>query len=299
MVSHRAAIKHRLGRLALGCATFGREIDRAASFAVMDHAVAKGIVHFDTAPAYGSGASECMIGDWLASRQPAAGSLLIATKVKPPFRPAAIAASLAASRRRLGLNELAVVYLHQWSDELDEPGAIEDIAAMLPSQGAHSLGFSNFDRAQFERMLERLRSARLPAAAALQNNHNFAIRAFEPRLLDLAADVGTAVVSYSPLGAGFLTGKHRSGVSSGSRFEIVPGHQKLYFNPTSWDRLAQLEAAANRMNVAPALAALAWVLRESSIDCTLVGGRTPAHLDQAFAALNLASAHDFPLLRDE
>src|SRR3954468_24152831 len=49
--------------LGLGCVTFGREIDRAASFAMLDHAMELGWTHLDTAAAYGNGASERIIGE--------------------------------------------------------------------------------------------------------------------------------------------------------------------------------------------------------------------------------------------
>src|SRR5436853_598638 len=55
--------------LGLGCVTFGREIDRAAAFTMMDHALARGITVFDTAAAYGAGASETIVGEWLRSRE--------------------------------------------------------------------------------------------------------------------------------------------------------------------------------------------------------------------------------------
>ena len=55
----------KVSSIGLGCVTFGREIDEATSFAVMDHAVAAGINLFDTAEAYAAGASETVVGRWL------------------------------------------------------------------------------------------------------------------------------------------------------------------------------------------------------------------------------------------
>ncbi|HBJ88326.1 MAG TPA: hypothetical protein DDZ88_31620, partial [Verrucomicrobiales bacterium] len=94
-----------------------------------------------------------------------------------------------------------------------------------------------------------------------------------------------SIVTYSPLGAGFLTSKHRRGVESGSRFEIIPGHQQVYFHEAASQRLAQLEAVAKRTGHSQAHLALAWALHQPGIDIVLIGGRSPAHLDQAFAAL--------------
>ncbi|MBI4622242.1 MAG: aldo/keto reductase [Verrucomicrobia bacterium] len=74
--------------------TFGREIDQAASFAMMDHARARGITIFDTAAVYAGGASERVVGAWLASRRPDPGALMVATKLLPRQAPGGRAAGL-------------------------------------------------------------------------------------------------------------------------------------------------------------------------------------------------------------
>jgi aryl-alcohol dehydrogenase-like predicted oxidoreductase len=76
-------------------------------------------------------------------------------------------------------------------------------------------------------------------------------------------------------------------VQSGSRFDLVPGHQDVYFHSGSYRRLATLEAVSARTGHSQAHLALAWALHQPGIASVLVGGRTPAHLDQAFAALDL------------
>src|SRR5690606_36807620 len=58
----------RVSSIGLGCVTFGREIDEANSFAVLDHARSRGINLLDTAEAYGGGASETVVGRWLKDR---------------------------------------------------------------------------------------------------------------------------------------------------------------------------------------------------------------------------------------
>ncbi|HYF36805.1 MAG TPA: aldo/keto reductase, partial [Prosthecobacter sp.] len=70
-----------LSRIGLGCVTFGREIDEAAAQALLDHAHARGVTHYDTAAAYSEGRSETIIGRWLASRRPDLQTLTFATKI--------------------------------------------------------------------------------------------------------------------------------------------------------------------------------------------------------------------------
>src|SRR5258708_5026526 len=97
-------------RIGLGCVTFGREIDEASAVRLLDHAVARGVTLFDTAAAYGQGASESIIGRWLASRRPANESLTIATKILPPYKSRSIDAAVAQSMERLGTSVIDLLY---------------------------------------------------------------------------------------------------------------------------------------------------------------------------------------------
>jgi aryl-alcohol dehydrogenase-like predicted oxidoreductase len=255
-----------VSRIGLGCVTLGREIDEAASFALLDHALARGITHFDTAAACGGGASETILGRWLASRKPA--NITIATKILPPYD----RIDLTPSLQRLGVDQIDLLYLHQWHDSALQAGAALE---MLP---VNRFGASNVT-------LDQLRALG-PRFSVIQNNHNLAVSEVTAALLEHCAAQEIAIVTYSPLGAGFLTGKHQNGVQPGSRFEIIPGHQQLYFHENAWRRLARLEAVAGCTGHSPAHLALAWALHQPGISCTLIGGRTPAHIDQAFAALD-------------
>jgi aryl-alcohol dehydrogenase-like predicted oxidoreductase len=264
-----------LPRIGLGCVTFGREIDEAASFAILDHAFARGVTHFDTAAAYGGGASETILGKWLASRKPE--GITIATKILPPYDRIDITPSL----KRLGVEHINLLYLHQWHDTALQAGAA------LEKLPVKRFGASNVTLDQLRALGPRFR--------VIQNNHNLAVRDVTDALRDYCVANDIAIVTYSPLGAGFLTGKHQNGVQAGSRFEIVPGHQQVYFHDTAYQRLARLEAIAKRTGHSQAHLALAWALHQPGIDTVLVGGRTPAHLDQAFAALEF----DDPALMGE
>lgn len=254
-----------VSQIGLGCVTFGREIDEAASFALLDHALARGVRHFDTAAAYGGGASETILGKWLASRKPQ--GITVATKILPPYDRIDISPSL----KRLGVEQLDLLYLHQWHETaLYADSALEG----LPVK---QFGASNFN-------LEQLRAVG-PRFRVIQNNQNLAVSDVSDTLRDYCAANEIAIVTYSPLGAGFLTGKHQKGVQAGSRFEIIPGHQQVYFHESAYQRLARLEAVAKRTGHTQAHLALAWALHQPGIDTVLIGGRSPAHLDQALAAL--------------
>ncbi len=271
--------------IGLGCATFGREIDEAASYAMMDYAQAHGVTLFDTAAAYGAGVSERIVGNWLADHR--AASVVLATKLLPPYEPATLPAILEQSLCRLGVDTLDLLYLHQWHPSAEGLELLTMLDRFVRSGKIRALGASNFNAAQLSAALRRQTEAGLAQFQVVQHNHNFAVSDLTPELVDVCATNGIAIVTYSPLGAGFLTGKHRGGVQAGSRFAIIPGHQDIYFQKRAWRRLECLEAVARRSGHNAVTLALAWVLHNPQVTSVLIGGRTPAHLDQAFAAQTL------------
>lgn len=274
-----------LGPIGLGCVTFGREIDQAAAFKLMDHARARGVSFFDTAAAYADGASERVVGAWLAALPAGAKRPMIATKLLPPYDPERIKTTLAASLSRLGLDSVDLLYLHRWDASGEDPATLKALDALVREGKARMLGASNFTAEQLGRSLELQAKLGLARFQVLQNNHNFAVRDVTPPMRALCAAHGICVVTYSPLGAGFLTGKHRNGVAPGSRFDIMPGHQRVYFNDLSYARLARLEALAQRTGRTMTELALAWALHQPGGATVLIGGRSTAHIDQAFDAL--------------
>lgn len=270
-----------LGPIGLGCVTFGREIDATASFALLDHALALGVRHLDTAAVYAAGASEDIVGQWLGSRRPR--GVFVATKAVPPYTSAPLTASIEGSLRRLGVDTIDLFYLHRWDATLtDETLALLDAA--VRGGNIRTLGISNIAPPQLAAVLARQRELACEPFRVLQCNQNLAVTEFDAAMRAVCAQYAVRVVTFSPLGAGFLTGKHRDGVAPGSRFELIPGHQAIYFQPVALQRLERLLTLAARTGRTSAHLALVWALHRAGVASVLVGGRTPAHLDQAFAA---------------
>jgi aryl-alcohol dehydrogenase-like predicted oxidoreductase len=274
-------------RIGLGCVTFGREIDLPASFAMMDHAVQRGIRFFDTAAAYAGGASERLVGQWYAARALEPGAITIATKILPPYSAETITSAIRASMERLAPAPVDLLFLHRWDETATRPETLRALDALVQSGQVGAIGISNVTTAQLTPLLETQRSLGLARFAAVQNNNNFAVRDVDEPMRQACQEHGVAIVTYSPLGAGFLTGKYRATVPTGTRFDVIPGHQRVYFHDAGYRALGQLERIAARAGRSQTEVALAWALHQPGISTVLVGGRTPAQLEQAFAALSL------------
>jgi aryl-alcohol dehydrogenase-like predicted oxidoreductase len=276
-----------LSRLVLGGSTFGRENDQATCFTLMDAALERGITLIDTAAAYSAGASESIVGAWLSARQPEPSRLSVATKIYPPYTAAQIDLAVTASAARLGVGAIDVLYLHKWDATAETDEALRALDRLIQSGRVRALGLSNFTAEQLQAILDRQTQLQLTPFRILQNNNNLAVRDVDDRLRQICSAHGIALVTYSPLGAGFLTGKHRHGVAPGSRFDVAPGHQPIYFQPAAERRLDHLEAVSVRTGLSQQHLALAWAIHHPGVAAVLIGGRTIAHVDQAFAALAL------------
>jgi aryl-alcohol dehydrogenase-like predicted oxidoreductase len=279
------ALGKSVSQAGLGCVTFGREIDRAASFSIMDHALEQGVTFFDTASAYGGGASEEIVGQWFAEKGEAAAHIAVATKVLPPFDASALSAAVEQSLARLRMDRIDILFAHSWHPSIEDDRVLRALNDLVVAGRVRALGVSNFNAAQLGTLLRMQINRGLTPVSFIQNNQNYAVSDVDEALRQLCRDHDVHIVTYSPMGAGFLTGKYRGAVASDVRFEVIPGHKDIYFNDRAWARLDQLMKAAEQAGKPAAKLALAWAFHQPQVSSVLIGCRTTSHLDQALAAL--------------
>ena len=299
----------RVGRIGLGCTTFGREIDEAACFAIMDHAIENGITLFDTAEAYGGGeakqyrknhlgidderevsseshSSEKIIGRWLKSRA-CRDRIVLCTKVTTNHTRRHVAAALDTSLERLQTGYVDIYMLHSFDTATPAEERLAALDQVVRSGKARHAGCSNYDTAQLREALDAGRHAGLRPIEVIEPNYNLLVRDIEAATLPLCQASGIGVVSYSPLGAGFLSGKYtpdRGAFPQGSRFHVIPGHADIYFSDRNFATVEKLHAFANRAGIPALRLAIGWVLQNPAVDTVLAGARSTAHLDNAIAA---------------
>lgn len=263
--------------IGLGCVTFGREIDARTAFVVLDQAREKGINLLDTAAAYHAGASESVLGDWLMDRG-CRDECVIATKVAVPLNRTRILASAEESLRRLRVDAIDLFQLHAWDAETPLEETLEALESLRAAGKIRHAGCSNWSA-------EQLRDAS-HLMETIQPPYNLVQRGIEKDLLPYCSGAGIGVLSYSPLAAGFLTGKYREGgeIPAGTRFEVIPGHQPIYFTPQGWSVLEGLRSVAARLGQPMADLALRWVMSRPGITSVLIGARETGHVDQALRA---------------
>jgi aryl-alcohol dehydrogenase-like predicted oxidoreductase len=293
------SLRKYIGKIGLGCVTFGREIDLPSSFSIMDYALEKEITFFDTAAVYGGGASEKIIGQWFAERGKAAAHITISTKLLPPFESITIAAAVEQSLMRLHRDRIDILFLHSWHPSVEDNHVLIELNKLLTSGKIGALGASNFNTGQLKALLQQQINNDLTPVAFIQNNQNFAVSDVDDELRELCRDFNVHIITYSPLGAGFLTGKYRHAVSPDARFEIIPGHKDIYFNDHAWKRLDKLLKVAEETGKPVASLALSWAFRQPQVSSVLIGCRSTRHIDQALAAMQEEDAGLLGLLAAE
>ena len=174
----------------------------------MDRAVAAGITLFDTAEAYAGGQSEEIVGRWLAERG-ARDEIVLTTKVRPPLGRSRVLESAEISLRRLRTDVIDLFLLHSWDPAAPLDETLEGLDALVRQGKARAVGCSNVAAWQLCKALWRQDVRGWSRMEAVQENYNLVVRDIERELLPLCADQQVGVITYSPLGGGFLTGKYR------------------------------------------------------------------------------------------
>ena len=275
-----------VSRLSLGCVTFGREIDEDTSFSILDHAIDLGINLVDTAPAYGAGRSETIVGKWLAARR-CRDRVLVQTKMLPPLDAQRVAESLDSSLQRLHVDHVDLLLFHAPDPRTAIAETLQAVDKAIRAGKVRVVGCSNFSAGQLGDALDAAEGGGLPRLGVAQLNYNLAVREAEDVLFPLCDERDVGVQTYSPLGAGFLTGKYdplTRELPAGSRFHVIPGHRDLYFYAGKFRVVQRLQELSIRTGIPVPQLAVAWVLKNPHVDTVLIGARTTGHLDNAIAA---------------
>ncbi|MBS1798399.1 MAG: aldo/keto reductase [Acidobacteria bacterium] len=296
-------------RIGLGCATFGREVDEAQSFMLLDYAFERGITLLDTAEAYGGGqarqyrqqylgiddvrevtgelhSSEKIIGRWLTSRK-LRKEVVIQTKVTSCSTPLHVSEALDRSLERLQTDYVDIYLLHKYDPETPPAVSVSAMDMVVQAQKARTVGCSNITADQLRHCIEHARKNDLAQFEVVQPVYNLARREIELDLIPLCQQEHMAITSYSPLGAGFLAGKYQAGTPfpKGSRFDVIPAHGDEYFSPKNFKLVDALRILSERSGISMTRLAMSWVFSNRAIQCVLIGARTTAHIDNAIQSL--------------
>jgi len=303
----------RVSPICLGTMQFGWTADEQASFAVLDAFVEAGGNFLDTADIYSNwapgnpgGVSEEIVGRWLKERGNR-DRMVIATKVRGPMWRGPDGEGLSRSHimraaedslHRLQIDTIDLYQCH-WPDEstpVEE--TLSAFGELIGAGKVRYVGASNYTAKQLSEAIKVAGEKRLPCFVSLQPHYNLVHRAeFEGLLAERCRHEQLAVIPYSPLAGGFLTGKYRRG-------RLFPkseraGRAKRYLTDRGVRALETLDAVATAYGTTPAAVALAWLLAQPAVTAPIVGANSPEQLAELLPAAELQLAADELKVLDE
>jgi aryl-alcohol dehydrogenase-like predicted oxidoreductase len=289
----------RVSPLCFGAMSFGSEADADASAAMFRACRDAGINFFDTANAYGDGASEEILGKLIAGSR---DELVITSKVYFPMGPDVNAGGLSrrhvtravdASLTRLGTDRIDFYFVHAFDSSVPMEEILRTLDDLRRSGKILYPAVSNWAAWQIATALGISAREGLARFELIQPMYNLVRRQVEVEILPLAQAAGLGVITYSPLGGGLLTGKYGVGKRpQAGRIVEVPRYQNRYALDSDYETADRFTALAASVNVKPATLAVAWAMAHPAVTAPIIGARNLAQLRDSLAALEVKMTDD-------
>jgi aryl-alcohol dehydrogenase-like predicted oxidoreductase len=294
---------------------WGWTTDETSAHQVMSRAVELGCNFFDTADVYSrwaegnpGGVAEEVIGRWLKNGHVRREEMVIATKVRGRMGDGPndqglsryhIMNAVEASLRRLQTEYIDLYQTHSPDAETPLDETLTALDDLVRAGKVRYIGCSNYPAWQLAKSLWISDVRRLSRFDSVQPHYNFVHREeFERELQPLCLDQGIGVIPYSPLAAGFLTGKYRRG-------EPLPdsaragGVQSRYMNDHGFTAVEKLEEIGNDKGATVAQMAIAWVLANPAVSSAIIGANNIDQLEDTIKGAEISLSREEKSALDE
>lgn len=275
-----------MGFGAMGLSEFYGSSDDLASLSLLQNVIEQGVSLIDTADMYGRGANEILIGQWLAQLSTQQKQqLVIATKCgidrsgasgydrRINNDPEYIKKCCEESLRRLGVEQIDLYYIHRLNPDALIEETMSTLASLVREGKIARIGLC-------EVSVEQLKQAHaIYPVDVVQTEYSLWTRDIEDELLPVLKQLNVGLVPYSPLGRGFLTGKHHSHLDfedgdfrkTNPRFSDQNIQQNQRF-------LKAIEPLAVKYQCSQGQIALAWLLAQWESIVPIPGTKRQAYL---------------------
>ncbi|GAP64267.1 hypothetical protein ARMA_2690 [Ardenticatena maritima] len=293
----------KVSELCLGTMQFGWTADEETSFAILDAFYEAGGNFIDTANVYSrwapgnpGGVSEEIIGRWMKARGNRR-EIVLATKVRgrmwegpngEGLSRAHIMQAVEDSLRRLQTDYIDLYQAHAFDATTPIEETMRAFEDLVRQGKVRYVGASNYPAwrlADAVAVSERHGWARYES---LQPHYNLVHRAeFERELKPFCEAHGLGVIPYSPLAAGFLTGKYQRNAPLPPSARADSVRRRYFESETAWNALETAQAIAAERGVSVTQIALAWLLTQPVITAPIIGANSVAQLQESLGAAGL------------
>ncbi len=288
----KAGIK--VSELCFGALTFGGrgrykrmgEVDQKQADTLVGMALEAGINFFDTADVYSEGLSEEILGKALGARRK---DVILATKVHGKMSPEPNNVGLSrhhilegcnASLKRLGTDYIDLYQVHSFDPFTPLEETLRALDDLVRCGKVRYIGCSNFAGWHLMKALSISEKYGWEKFASLQALYSLVSRDLENELVPLCLDQGLAILVWSPLGGGFLTGKYRRGQPrpQGTRLSDPKAGFMPFDEQKGFDIVEELDRIAKEHKATVAQAALNYLLQKPGVTSVIIGARTSEQL---------------------
>ena len=285
-----------VARIGLGCMNLSHAYGTAPAAErgaqLLLHALEQGVTFFDTAPLYGFGANEKLIGDVLAKHR---ARFVLATKTGMygidgrrviDGRPQTIKEQMDLSLLRLRTDCVDLLYLHRWDKKIPIEESVGAMSDLVREGKARTLGLSEVSAESV------MRAHAVHPIVAVQTEYSLWTRNAEIAVLEACWKIDAAFVAFSPLARGWLT---NTLIPS----EFIASDIRRGMPRFQGDALVQNQpvlegfvSVASEVGCTPAQLALAWLLNRAPHVIPIPGTRSVAHFDENMGAITMRLDRD-------
>ena len=292
----------KVSKICLGTMTYGGPTERwpwalneQDSRPFIRKALELGINFFDTADMYSVGGSETVVGNALkdfAKRE----EIVLATKVFNPMSEDPnnrglsrkhIMKSIDNSLRRLKTDYVDLYQIHRWDYETPIEETMEALHDVVKAGKALYIGASSMYGWQFAKALYTSDLHGWTRFVSMQDHYNLVYREEEREMIPLCQDQKIAIIPWSPLARGLLTGKRSKERTETLRARTDQFGKMLYYSDNDFELVNRLSEISAQRSLPDAQVALAWMLSKPYITAPIIGASKEGHLEDAVAALSV------------
>jgi aryl-alcohol dehydrogenase-like predicted oxidoreductase len=297
----------KVSTLCLGAMTFGEAdaqsfmhkvgTDEKTAHAILSRSLEAGINFVDVADVYGQdGLSERVVGSWLrgSSRR---DDVVLATKFRFRMQPGPngtgasrfrLVRAVEGSLKRLGTDRIDLYQIHMQDIDTPEEETLRALDDLVRAGKVLYIGCSNYAAYRLVDSLWLSRTQNLERFVTLQAQYSLIERGLEREHVPLCAKFGLGILPWSPLAAGFLTGKFHRDAPPPEGTRLSKWKERLQaFDERSWRTLDAVESVARELGATAAQVSLAWLLAKPTVTSVIFGARTVAQLEDNLRAAEL------------
>jgi aryl-alcohol dehydrogenase-like predicted oxidoreductase len=285
--------------LCLGAMMFGEwgNPDHEASIRIVHRALDAGVNFVDTADVYSSGESEEIVAKALKGRR---DQVVLATKAHFPMGEGPneggnsrrwIIQECEASLRRLGTDWIDLYQIHRWDPETDHDETLGALTDLIRAGKVHYIGSSTYPASEIVAAQWVAQSRGRERFVCEQPPYSLLVRGIEAEVLPVCEKHGMGVISWGPLGGGWLTGAWRKDkeAPASTRAERLPQRYDLSLPANqrkleAADALAQL---AEEADISLIHMAIAFVINHPAVTAAIIGPRTGEQLESQLGAADV------------